>query len=220
MKKKRICIVEDVQLFRSGLVNIINQQPDMVVVGEAEDGLSALRIVRDTKPDLILMDIQMPISDGIESTALIREILPDSTILMLTALEDEDKLLEAIKAGASGYLLKSTNSQGFIRSIRAALDGEAVLPRKLSLRLVEEFAELTRSLGAESNFLELPTLTFREVEVLRCVAEGKTNQEAAEELNVSIHTVKSHIRNISEKLGANNRWEAVAIARDRKILLD
>lgn len=216
--KTRICIAEDVQLFRDGLVNLINQQDDMEVVGEADDGLEILTLVRDLKPDLILMDINMPICDGIEATGLVREILPEVIIVMLTALDDEEKLLEAIKAGADGYLLKSSSSAGFLRSIRGALDGEAVLPRKLAARLVEDYAAVSSQLQQGVAAGKSPTMTFREVEVLRLIGEGLTNQEIADELTLSLYTVKSHVRSILEKMGAKNRWEAAAIAKERGLI--
>lgn len=218
MTKARICIAEDVQLFREGLVNLINQQPDLEIVGEAEDGLEILSLARDLKPDLILMDINMPICDGIEATALVHEMLPDMTILILTSLEDDEKLLKAVKAGASGYLLKSASSQGFLRSIRGALDGEAILPRKLSIRLLEEYVAASRELNANKPGVHSPTLTFREIEVLRFIARGLTNQEIADTMNVSVYTIKSHVRNLIDKLGAKNRWNAVAIAKERGLI--
>ena len=218
MKKARICIAEDIQLFREGLVNLINQQPDLEIVGEAEDGLEILSLARDLKPDLILMDINMPICDGIEATALVHEMLPDVTILILTSLEDDEKLLKAVKAGASGYLLKSASSQGFLRSVRSALDGEAILPRKLSIRLLEEYVAASRELNAKKTGVHSPTLTFRELEVLRFIARGLTNQEIADTLNVSVYTIKSHVRNLIDKLGAKNRWNAVAIAKERGLI--
>ena len=218
MMKARICIAEDVQLFREGLVNLINQQPDLEIVGEAEDGLEILSLARDLRPDLILMDINMPICDGIEATALVHEMLPDVTILILTSLEDDEKLLKAVKAGASGYLLKSASSQGFLRSVRGALDGEAILPRKLSIRLLDEYVAASQELNAHKIGNHSPTLTFREIEVLRFIAHGLTNQEIADSLNVSIYTIKSHVRNLIDKLGAKNRWNAVAIAKERGLI--
>ena len=218
MMKARICIAEDVQLFREGLVNLINQQPDLEIVGEAEDGLEILSLARDLRPDLILMDINMPICDGIEATALVHEMLPDVTILILTSLEDDEKLLKAVKAGASGYLLKSASSQGFLRSVRGALDGEAILPRKLSIRLLDEYVAASQELNAQKIGNHSPTLTFREIEVLRFIAHGLTNQEIADSLNVSIYTIKSHVRNLIDKLGAKNRWNAVAIAKERGLI--
>lgn len=218
MPKVRICIADDHELFRTGLVQLINQQADLEVVGVAGDGLEMLTLARQMKPDLILMDINMPISDGVEATRLIREFESDVTIIILTALDNEEKLIDAIKAGADSYLLKSTSSDGFLRAVREALAGVTTLPRHLTARLVKEYSQLARQSARLAHTLDAPTLTFREQQILESIASGASNQQIAERLGISLYTAKSHVRNLLSKLGAENRWQAVDIAQNLGLL--
>ena len=206
----RVLIVDDIPETRENLRKLLFFESDIEVVGAANSGEEGITMAGELQPDIVLMDINMPICDGIEATALVHEMLPDVTILILTSLEDDEKLLKAVKAGASGYLLKSASSQGFLRSVRGALDGEAILPRKLSIRLLEEYVAASQELNAQKIGNHSPTLTFREIEVLRFIAHGLTNQEIADSLNVSIYTIKSHVRNLIDKLGTRN------LAHDKK----
>lgn len=218
MPKARICIADDHELFRTALIQLINQQTDMEVVGVAGDGLEMLTIARQMEPDLILMDINMPISDGVEATRLIREFSVDVTILMLTALDNDEKLLQAIKAGADGYLLKNTSSDGFLRALRGTLSGETVLPRHLTVRLVREYSRLAKQPVRQAHAGEMPTLTSRELQVLEAIASGASNQQIAERFGISLYTAKSHVRNLLSKLGAENRWQAADIAQNMGLL--
>jgi len=191
----------------------------MEVVGVAGDGLEVLALVRDIMPDLILMDISMPISDGIEGTRLIREFNSSIIILMLTAQDNDEKLVEAVRAGANGYMIKSTSSDGLLRALRGALAGEVPLPRHLTAGLLKEFNKPTVNLPAETAYhTPSTTLTFREIQVLELIASGASNQQISDQLGVSLYTIKSHVRNLISKLGANNRRDAVLIARDLGIL--
>jgi len=211
MSPTRILLADDHQLFREGLTRLIKAQPDLEVVGEAGDGFEALTLARDLRPDLIVMDISMPICDGLEATRLIRAgvSLAKSRILMLTVHEEDEKLFEAIKAGANGYLLKSVSSADFLHGIRAVMAGGAVLPPKLAGRLLEEFARLAGQPAATANPSDL---TPREYEVLNLVAIGATDKEIASQLSLSIHTVKSHLHSILNKLHAVNRRQAAQLA--------
>ena len=215
MSQARILLADDHELFREGLVTLINAQPDMTVVGQAEDGFEALTLARDLDPDLIIMDINMPICDGLEAMRLIRATreVANTHILILTINEDEESLFEAIKAGANGYLLKGAKLVDFLQGVRRALDGEAVLPPKLAARMLVEFARLAKAHGSAGPDEGEPDLTFREHEVLRLIAKGTTDKEIADQLLLSIHTVKSHVRNILDKLHAENRRQAVRLAR-------
>jgi len=221
MVKIKICIADDHALFRDGLVSLINQQPDMEVVGVAGDGLEILALARDLIPDLILMDISMPISGGIEGTRLIREFNSNIIILMLTAQDNDEKLVEAVRAGANGYLVKNTSSDGLLRALRGALVGEVPMPRHLMTGLLKELNKPTDNLQANTeHHSPSTTLTFREIQVLELISSGASNQQISDQLGVSLYTIKSHVRNLISKLGAKNRRDAVRIARDLGVLLN
>jgi len=215
MTKLKICIADDHVLFRDGLVSLLNQQPDMEVVGAAGDGLEILALVRDLMPDLILMDISMPISDGIEGIRLIREFNTNVIIYMLTAQDNDEKLIEAVRAGADGYIVKSTSSDGLLRALRGAFSGETPIPRHLTKGLLRELnkPKINPPVNAGQH-TPSTTLTFREMQVLELIAGGASNQQISDQLGVSLYTIKSHVRNLISKLGAKNRREAVRIARD------
>lgn len=211
MTRARILLSDDHDLFREGLAGLINVQPDLEVVAQAGDGLEALTLARDLKPDLIVMDINMPICDGLEATRLIRSEWAAARIVILTVHDEDEKLFNAISAGAQGYMLKSLSAHDFLQGIRAALNGEAVLPPKLATQLLAEFARLTgRPDHATAG--ELSNLTLREQEVLDLIATGATDKEIAERLSLSLHTVKSHVRNILSKTHAMNRRQAAKLA--------
>jgi DNA-binding NarL/FixJ family response regulator len=215
MSRARLILADDHDLFREGLAGLINAQPDLEVVGQAGDGLEALTLVRDVQPDLIIMDINMPICDGLEATRLICTEWPEARIVMLTVHDEDDHLFEAIKAGARGYMLKSLHSADFLRGVRSALNGEAVLPPQLAARLLHEFARLWRQPTAaitEESGGEAFGLTVREKEVLDLIATGATDKEIAAQLALSLHTVKSHVRSILNKTHAINRRQAAKLA--------
>lgn len=216
MHTSSILLADDHQLFREGLASLLNAQPDLKVVRQVGDGLEALTFARDLKPDLIVMDISMPVCDGLEATRLIHERFPETKILMLTVHEEEDKLFEAIRAGACGYLLKSTDSEGFLLGVRGALQGEAHLPPRLAAHLLEAFArsgqEKKISGASEEAF---PELTTRELDVLHLIARRATDKEIATQLSISLHTVKTHVRNILSKLHLSNRRQAGRLAAQK-----
>jgi len=214
----RILLVDDHDLFRAGLTGLINAQPDLEVVGEAGDGLEALKLARDLQPDLIVMDINMPVCDGLEATRLICNQLPGTRIVILTVHDEDEKLFAAIRAGAVGYLLKNTTRPFFMSCLRDLLAGEAALPPKLATRMIEEFASMMNQPAAISSPDELPDLTPRERDVLGHIAAGATNKEIAAQLSISIHTVKSHVRNILGKLHVANRRQAARLASQHGLL--
>jgi DNA-binding NarL/FixJ family response regulator len=212
----RVLLADDHALFREGLAGIIDGQHDMEVVGEAGDGLEALVKARELVPDLILMDVGMPSTDGLEATRLIKREHPGITIVILTVREEEEKLFEAIKSGAQGYLLKNSRSDEIMRLIRDAVQGYAAITPTMAGRMLEEFRRLSRVEPIDDG---MPvTLTFREQEVLSLAATGSSDKEIAAELTISIHTVKSHMRNILSKMQVGNRREAAHIARKRGLL--
>lgn len=181
------------------------------MVGEAEDGLEALVKAGELEPDLILMDVTMPGCDGLEATQRLKQALPEVKIVMLTVHDEDEKLFEAIKAGAEGYLLKSVSAETLMQRLRGVMRGEAALSRAMAGRILDEFGRLASRTPAHARE-EIPTLTPRQKDVLRLVAAGAMDKEIADQLSISIHTVKTHVRNILSKLHAAGRHEAAAYA--------
>ncbi|MFZ5808468.1 MAG: response regulator [Chloroflexota bacterium] len=207
MSLYRILLADDHNLFREGLAGILNAQPDLTIVGQAMDGLEAYALALELRPDLIIMDIKMPLCDGLEAARLIHSEWSEARILMLTIHDEEEKLFEAIKAGACGYLLKNSNAAEFIAGVHSALHDEGPLPPKLAFRLLQEFAHHSVPLPHASS-ASSSALTDREQEVLQWLAQGATDKEIAHQMGLSIHTIKTHVRNILNKLHANNRRQA------------
>lgn len=217
-EKTRVMLVDDHALFREGLRMIVSSQPDMEVVGEASDGLEAAVKAEELKPDLILMDIQMPVCDGIEATRRIKKFLPEIIIVMLTVRDDEEKLFEAIKSGAQGYLLKQMNSTELMSLLRQAIHGDAAIPPKLAGMMLEEFRRLSKFMPVELPEDASSQLSKREQEVLGLVAAGYSDKEIANSLTLSVHTVKTHLRNILSKLHVGGRRDAARIAREKGLI--
>src|SRR5512142_1210699 len=190
MGQVRVLLVDDHALFREGLAGILRGQPDLQVVGEANDGLEAVVKAREYKPDLILMDVQMPGMDGLEATRQIKLMLPDVTIVMLTIRDDDEKLFEALKSGAQGYLLKDIRSAEMLTMLRGALHGEAALSPALAGRVLAEFRRISKHASAEAG--DDSGLTEREQQVLLEVAKGAADKQIAEVLGISLNTVKTH----------------------------
>jgi DNA-binding NarL/FixJ family response regulator len=214
MARIRVLLADDHSLFREGLAGILGAQPDMEVVGEASDGLEAVVMARQLKPDLVLMDIQMPGMDGLEATRQIARDLPEAAIVILTVRDDAEYLFEAVKNGARGYLLKNIRSKEMIAMLRGVAEGEAPLAPAMAARMIEEFRRLSR-LAPEPGEAGPDGLTERETEVLALAAAGKSDKEIAETLSLSLHTVKSHMRNILAKLHVGSRREAARLAKHK-----
>jgi DNA-binding NarL/FixJ family response regulator len=208
----RVLVVDDHALFREGVVGILSSQPDIKVVSEAGDGLEALVKAQELQPDLILMDVTMPGCDGLEATQLIKQALPDAKIVMLTVHDEDDRLFEAIRSGAAGYLLKSMASETLIPMLRKVMRGEAAISGATAARILKEFRQLDKQAPSHVQKEDTPVLTTREKEVLGLVATEAMNKEIAAELSISITTVKTHMRNILAKLHATCRHEAVTYA--------
>lgn len=209
MDPLRILLVDDHVLFRKGLVRLLDAQPDFEVVGEAEDGLEAIERARALRPDLVLMDLRMPICDGLEATRRIKAELPAVQVVMLSVSEDEHDFFDAIRSGADGYLVKDMRPELLFQELRGLTNGEAPLSRAMTGKLLRQLARP----GRASPSLTVPdVLSPRERDVLALLAEGCSNAEIAAELGVALNTVRNHVRSILEKLHLQNRVQAAVYA--------
>ena len=212
--KLRVLLVDDQALFRRALATLIGAQFDMTVVGEGENGRDALEKVRNLKPDLVVMDVNMPVADGVEGVRAIRQAGFTLPIVMLTVSEDDDDLFESIKAGANGYLLKNIRPEQLFEDLRGVMRGEAPIAPGIASKLLD--ALRTGGIPARGGSVQAPapdsTLTRRESEILQLVASGMSNKEIANELTITEGTVKNHVHNALEKLHLTNRVQAAAYA--------
>jgi len=206
----RVLIADDHPLFRDGMRGLLGSLPDMEVVGEASSGEQAIELARELQPDVILMDIQMPGINGIEATREILHTSPRIGVLVVTMFEDDDSVFAAMRAGARGYLLKDSSGQEVMHAIRAVASGEAIFGPGVAQRLISFFSAPSPAVSRRA----FPELTEREEEILSLVAQGKTNQEIAKELFVSLKTVRNHVSNIFLKLQVADRAQAVIRARE------
>ena len=198
----RILIVDDHSVVRQGLKMFLALDPELEVVGEAANGSEALRLARELEPDVVLMDLLMPVMDGVAATEAIRRELPDTEVIALTSVLEDQAIFKAMRAGATGYLLKDTESDELCRSIKAAAAGQVQLSPQVAARLMQDV-----------HVPESPeSLTKRETEVLRLLAQGKANKEIAEALVIGEKTVKTHVSNILSKLGVPSRTQAALYA--------
>lgn len=211
----RVLVVDDHALYRRGLVMELENAPDLEVIAEASDGAEAVDSAVALAPDVVLMDVRMPGMDGIEATRRILEAAPTTRVLMLSVSDEPDDLIEAVKAGAAGYLLKETSIVDIAGSARRVAIGHSFVSPPLAGRLLEEFAALARrvEVTADSEAVEGPSLlTAREVAVLESMAEGAANDAIAARTGMTSHAVRNHVRNILEKLHLASRTEAVLYA--------
>jgi DNA-binding NarL/FixJ family response regulator len=213
----KVLIVDDHALFRRGLEMVLEGEPDIEVVGEASDGGEAVKRAEQTAPDVVLMDVRMPTLTGIEAAQAIKAILPSTRILMLTISDDEADLYEAIKAGASGYLLKEISIEEVAGAVRGVHQGQSLISPSMASKLLAEFAAMVKRRD-ERTEVPGPRLTDRELQVLKLVARGLNNRDIGTELFISENTVKNHVRNILEKLHLHSRMEAVVYAVREKLL--
>jgi DNA-binding NarL/FixJ family response regulator len=213
----RVLVVDDHALFRRGLEMVLAQEADIDVIGEASDGAEAVDKAAELLPDVVLMDVRMPRRGGIDACTAIKDVVPSAKIVMLTISDEEADLYEAIKAGASGYLLKEISIDEVAMAIRAVAGGQSLISPSMASKLLTEFASMIKR-SDERQQVPAPRLTDRELEVLKLVAKGFNNRTIAEELFISENTVKNHIRNILEKLQLHSRMEAVVYAVREKLL--
>jgi DNA-binding NarL/FixJ family response regulator len=200
----RILTVDDHQLLREGIAAVLDSQPDMVLIGQADTGREAIESFRDLRPDVTLMDLRMPDMNGLEAITAIRSEFPNARIIVLTTYAGDVQAASALKAGAAGYLLKNLVRRELLETIRAVHAGKRRVPPEIATEIAEHVAD--------------DTLTEREIDVLRRVAAGKSNKRIAAELDISEGTVKTHMKSILPKLDASDRTHAVTIALKRGIL--
>ncbi len=215
----RVLMVDDQSLLRAGLAGLLNRNPDMEVVGEAENGQQALELAEKLDPDVILMDVRMPVMDGVAATRELVRRGCRAGIIILTTFDDEEYLFEGLKAGARGYLLKDAEYEELSHAIRTVAGGEALLQPQVTTRLLKEFSRLSELSGSRPKPRQLAEpLTERETDVLRLMVQGATNQDIADQLHIGLGTVKHHVRAIFGKLGARDRVQAVLIAQELKLV--
>lgn len=206
MKKIRALVVDDESVVREGIATILSLQPDMEVVGEACDGVQATQLAQKTKPDVILLDLVMPKLDGLATIPKLKEMLPDSRILVLTSFAESDRVYQAIKAGALGYLLKDATRVQLLQAIRDVANGQASIPPGIALKVIHEINHPSHLMYTAD------PLTPRELETLRLIAKGLSNQEIAEELFIHERTVAKYVSSVLEKLQLANRTQAALYA--------
>jgi DNA-binding NarL/FixJ family response regulator len=215
----RTMIVDDHALFRRGLEMVLESEPDIELVGQASDGAEAVQKAAESLPDVVLMDIRMPRSSGIEACRAMKEAAPSAKIVILTISDEEEDLFEAIRAGASGYLLKDIPLDEVADAVRAVHGGQSLINPSMAGKLLTEFATLAKRDQEERvQQVPAPRLTEREMDVLKLVARGMNNRDIAKELFISENTVKNHVRNILEKLQIHSRMEAVVVAVREKLI--
>lgn len=212
----RILLVDDQALFREGLRTLLSVWDDLEVVAEAGNGEEAITAVSHHQPHVILMDLRMPILDGVAATRRIKQTHPTSQIIVLTTFDDDDTIFDGLRAGAIGYLLKDVSSQKLVEAIRAAARGESFLQPSVAAKVVAEFNRLTTPLPKPSELTE--PLSDRELEILQLVATGASNKEIATQLYIAEGTVKNHLTNILGKLGVRDRTQAALKAHELGLL--
>jgi DNA-binding NarL/FixJ family response regulator len=208
----KLLIADDHPVVREGLIAMISREPDFKVVAEASNGLEAVNKAAQFKPDVILMDLRMPELDGVEAIRQIAEAEPDTKFIILTTFSDDEYIFKGIEVGARAYLLKDAPREELFKAIRAVYQGESLIQPVVASKVLSRFAEMSRQTQAPE------ILTERELEVLTLIAKGSANKEIAAELHISNSTVKTHIANIFQKLGTNDRTEAVTIALKKGII--
>jgi DNA-binding NarL/FixJ family response regulator len=236
-KVARILIADDHALVREGLRTMLSGEDGLEVIAEANDGQEALNVCRELKPDLVLMDVRMPVMDGLEATRKIKAEMPKTSVMMVTMHENPDYLFEAVKAGAAGYVLKDASGERLLSAVRRTLEGESPLNQELALRLLKRLARESRGESDEPltthpvatrpgahqagsrGAAQIERLTPREVEVLKLLSQGQTNPQIAQNLLFSVSTVKAQVRSILSKLGVSDRTQAAVRAIESRLTI-
>jgi two-component system response regulator NreC len=214
-QKIGILIADDHTLLRNGIRSLLEDEPDMIIVGEANDGREAVRLAAQLKPNVILMDIAMPLLNGLEATRQIKREHPEINVLVLTMYDHEEYFRQMLEVGASGYIIKRAAANELVAAIRAVYNGEAILSPVITRLLLEDYLNRDSFTKEED---DPNALSSRESEVLQLIAEGKTSREIAEILNLSVKTVQSHRTNLMQKLGLHDRGDLIKYAIQKKII--
>ena len=212
-----ILLVDDQRLMREGLRTLLELEPGLQVVGEASQGQEALDQYASLQPDVVLMDVRMPVMDGVESTRQLMSLWPQCRVIILTTFDDDEYVFEGLRAGALGYLLKDVSIQGLADAIRTVMAGGVLIEPSVARKVVAEFARMTSLPPRASSGLDDP-LSEREVDILRLLAQGLTNREIARRLYLAEGTVKNYVTNILSKIGARDRTQAALRARELGLL--
>jgi len=218
MKTISVLLVDDQPLFRDGLRAVLSVQPGIEVVAEAGDGKEAVAIAKRLEPKVALMDLRMPVMNGVEATRSIRSQVPSCQVIVLTTFDDDEQVFDALRAGALGYLLKDSSTARLVEAIGAAARGESFLQPSIAAKVLAEFNRLSPKQRPAENIPPWAKLSSREIEVLKQLAAGKSNKEIGVTLNLAEGTVKNHLSNIFGKLGVLDRTQAALLARERGII--
>jgi DNA-binding NarL/FixJ family response regulator len=212
MESIKILIADDHPVVREGLISMLSREVDFKVIGEAKDGVEAVKKSRELSPDVVLMDLRMPEMDGVEAMRQIRSTMPDIKFIILTTYSDDDYIFSGIEAGARAYLLKDAPREDLFKAIRSVYRGESLIQPVVASKLLDRFSQLSRRTPSGEELSE------RELQVLCLMAKGAANKEISAELNIAQSTVKTHITNIFQKLGVNDRTEAVTQALKKGLI--
>lgn len=218
MKKLRLLLVDDQSLFREALRTLLSLQPDFDIVAEAENGERALALARAHRPDVVLMDLRMPVMGGVEATRRLLQAVPATRVVVLTTFDEDEEVFEALRAGAVGYLLKACSADKLCESVRAAAKGASVLEPSVAARLMAEVNRFAAQNGKKVAQPLADPLTERELDVLKLLADGRSNKEIGTQLSITEGTVKNHMTNVLGKLGALDRTQAALRAREMGLI--
>ena len=214
----RVLLVDDQALFREGLETLLSVHRDIQVVGQASNGQEAVEVAVKVQPDVVLMDVRMPILDGVRATRLLKETLPQCRVIVLTTFDDDEYIFDALRTGAAGYLLKDVASTRLVEAIRATARGESILEPSVAAKVIAEFTRVSSLVPAAQMEQLVEPLSERELEILALIARGASNKEIASQLFIAEGTVKNHVTHILGKLGVRDRTQAALKARELGLL--
>lgn len=214
----RVLLVDDQALFREGLETLLSVHKDIQIVGQAGNGQEAVEVAARVQPDVVLMDVRMPVLDGVRATRLLKKALPQCKVIVLTTFDDDEYIFDALRTGAVGYLLKDVDSAQLIEAIRAAARGQSILEPSVAAKVIAEFTRVSSMVPSAQMEQLVNPLSERELEILSLIARGASNKEIASQLYIAEGTVKNHVTHILGKLGVRDRTQAALKARELGLL--